>query len=394
MVATNSSSSLLPYTVRSSRTLLLHTALLQSQPDPPPKRSYKTEEARIRGSVRMLLDASLAGTSGVHNAKMHWDFSPSGTPSPCHLVSFSSAGRPSIRLRTSAVKVPGMKALHKLLQLLEAKPPKLYFVKATEEQLRTARFDAASICPGPLFPAPEPRLGYDNIGKRVKIRRTNSGTVIPPRHVRDGPKSAKKISDELETAVDAEVAADPTPPVKGPRPQIHTRRGSGLAASTVSFRHRYCTHISADHPPCLPTSHEPTFDPDAQPGKWRSDVLEEDISILRTLVMSEAAACGRVLRPRHYARHPADRFHLSACAVFEYPAFDNDSHARSCKYEPTPDVLPGTHHRVEGHAIVPMSTRRHALDLSSRRLIAASRPAATHRDRGAHALTVGVSPGL
>ncbi|KAI0692303.1 hypothetical protein C8T65DRAFT_745205 [Cerioporus squamosus] len=215
----------------------LHTALLQSQPDPPPKRSYKTEEARIRGSVRMLLDASLAGTSGVHNAKMHWGLLPFrdsvavplgvlliGWPAEYSFANLSSKG------------APGMKALHKLLQLLEAKPPKLYFVKATEEQLRTARFDAASICPGPLFPAPEPRLGYDNIGKRVKIRRTNSGTVIPPRHVRDGPKSAKKISDELETAVDAEVAADPTPPVKGPRPQIHTPQGIRLGWYETGLR--------------------------------------------------------------------------------------------------------------------------------------------------------------
>ncbi|KAI0681591.1 hypothetical protein C8T65DRAFT_704082 [Cerioporus squamosus] len=50
--------------VRSS----LHTALLCSHPERPPERSYKTEEARIRGSVRTLLDSSLdpgdkAGTS-------------------------------------------------------------------------------------------------------------------------------------------------------------------------------------------------------------------------------------------------------------------------------------------------------------------------------------------
>ncbi|KAI0682137.1 hypothetical protein C8T65DRAFT_517849, partial [Cerioporus squamosus] len=162
-------------------------------------RSYKTEEARIRGSVRTLLDSSLADTTGVANAKMRWGLLPFrnfvAVPLEVILVGWP-VQYPFANLSNKGA--PGMKALRALLKLLQANPPQLYFVKATEDQLRAARFNAASVCPGPLFPAPKPRLGYDSIGRRVKIWRDSHGAVIPPRHVRDGPRSAKKISEEVE----------------------------------------------------------------------------------------------------------------------------------------------------------------------------------------------------
>ncbi|TFK78639.1 hypothetical protein K466DRAFT_592750, partial [Polyporus arcularius HHB13444] len=215
----------------------LHTALLRTRPQPPQQRLYATEQGWIRGTVRTLMDSSLAGTSGVPDAKMYYGLLPfrdnvavplgvllCGWPVEYSFENFSDKG------------APGMKALRAVLELLEAKPPKLYFVKATEEQLRAGHFDAASVCPGPLFPAPEPKLGSDGIGKRRKIWRNNEGAAIPPRYVRDGPKSAKKITDEIEAVVDAEVAADPTPRVNGPRPQIHTPQGVRLGWFDAELR--------------------------------------------------------------------------------------------------------------------------------------------------------------
>ncbi|TFK80534.1 hypothetical protein K466DRAFT_447760, partial [Polyporus arcularius HHB13444] len=158
---------------------------------------YKTDQGRIRGSVRTLMDSSLADTSGVPHAKMHYGLLPfrDCVAVPLEVVLVGWPVKYSFA-NLSNKGAPGMKALRAMLILLQATPPQLYFVKATEDQLRAARFDARSICPGPLFPAPEPRLGNDNIGKRLKIWRSDNGVVIPPRHVRDGPKSAKKITDE------------------------------------------------------------------------------------------------------------------------------------------------------------------------------------------------------
>lgn len=125
-----------------------------------------------------------------------------------------------------------MKGMRKLLKLLQATPPKLYFVKATAEQLAAARLDPASVCPGPLFPAPPRNFGYSNIGRATRrVRRDDNGVVIPDRYVRDGPKSAKEVSDEAEAAVEEEV--EPTP---GPLPQLHTPYGVRLGCYETGWR--------------------------------------------------------------------------------------------------------------------------------------------------------------
>ncbi len=67
----------------------------------------------------------------------------------------------------------------------------MYFVRATPGQLHATRLDAAAAAPGPLFPAPVPLpyIGRSNIGRRRGVCR----------YARDGPTSAKVISEELDS---------------------------------------------------------------------------------------------------------------------------------------------------------------------------------------------------
>ncbi|TFK77836.1 hypothetical protein K466DRAFT_508041, partial [Polyporus arcularius HHB13444] len=176
----------------------LHTALLHLPPPPPREPTYKTKEGRIRGSVRARLDSSLADTSGVRNAKMRWGLLPFRDHVAVPLAVLLRGWPPEFPFDNLSNKgAPGMKALRRLLQLLEASPPQLYFVRATAEELCAAQADAASVCPGPLFPAPAPgpKLGYDSIGRQRRVARVVDGTVVPPRYLRDGPKCAKVVSD-------------------------------------------------------------------------------------------------------------------------------------------------------------------------------------------------------
>ncbi len=93
-----------------------------------------------------------------------------------------------------------------------SQPPQLRFVAATAEEVRAARLDAASACPGPLFPAPTPRYEYSNIGRRV-LRPDVDGQLTQPRYERNGPKSAKVVSDEEDGEASAGPAEEDLPPM-------------------------------------------------------------------------------------------------------------------------------------------------------------------------------------
>ncbi|KAI0695218.1 hypothetical protein C8T65DRAFT_833235 [Cerioporus squamosus] len=217
-----------------ARSSLHRAALVHPLPGPSAIPEYSTKEAEVRGTVRMLLNASLAETSGVPNAKMRWTLLSfrdrvavplevvlHGWPPEFPFMNLSRTGHVS------------MKAMRKLLELLQAKPPQLYFVKATPEQLHAAHLNPASVCPGPLFPAPAPNFGYSNIGRRPVQHDKKTGVAIPHRYVRNGPKSAKEVSDEVSAAVDAEVRPSQR---RGPLPQLHTPYGVKLGWYSTGWR--------------------------------------------------------------------------------------------------------------------------------------------------------------
>ena len=89
-----------------------------------------------------------------------------------------------------------------ILDLLTAKPPQLYFTPATEKQLRMARLTSSGILPSTLNLEcpPLPNFGRSDIGRR-HTKYDEEGSTITPRHVCDGPKSAKAIEAEPEDEI-------------------------------------------------------------------------------------------------------------------------------------------------------------------------------------------------
>ncbi len=125
---------------------------------------------------------------------------------------------PHISFQNSSDGTVTMDDIRELIGLCQKDPerpsalPALHFVAATADELRAARLDAASACPGALFPAPTPRYEYSNIGRRV-LRFDENQQLTQTRYERNGPKSAKVVSDEEDGEPSADTAEEDLPPM-------------------------------------------------------------------------------------------------------------------------------------------------------------------------------------
>lgn len=82
----------------------------------------------------------------------------------------------------------------------------IYFARVTDEEREAARCDPLSAAPGPLHLGLPEWYGRSDIKARRYRWKTNPFD-LPYRHERNGPKSAKTVSVELEAAAEAEVQA-------------------------------------------------------------------------------------------------------------------------------------------------------------------------------------------
>ncbi|RDX39806.1 hypothetical protein OH76DRAFT_1490821 [Lentinus brumalis] len=184
----------------------------------PPDNSYSSKPGAERGWLRSLLDEAIAEQTGVGDAKMQWT-----VMSFCEKVFLRFGIKlvgwpphiPFQNLSDGPVTVDDIRELIGLCERDSARPSepaKLRFVAATPEELRAARSDATRACPGPLFPPASPSHGYDNIGRRA-LRLDEDGRPTQPRYERNGPKSAKVISDEEDGEPSVNVAEEDLPPM-------------------------------------------------------------------------------------------------------------------------------------------------------------------------------------
>ncbi|KAI0738993.1 hypothetical protein C8Q80DRAFT_1275192 [Daedaleopsis nitida] len=198
-----------PHTSRRSRPLLYsplrivtHTLPLtpvgqssitqQACTDPVPKpskqrREYSTSIGAVRGEIRDMLNEFLALATGIPDVKMSYSvnsfydliFNQFGLVLrgwPPHIV---FANLSSLELTTAH--------LRELHRLLKSDPPQIFFDKATPSEVRAGWNSPSKVCPGQLFTAPTTRFENRNFKKRQTKR-----------YIRDGPKSAKEVDEELE----------------------------------------------------------------------------------------------------------------------------------------------------------------------------------------------------
>ncbi|KAI0715774.1 hypothetical protein C8T65DRAFT_694602 [Cerioporus squamosus] len=219
-----------PAAVRSS----MHAALLYPLPTPPPIPVFvrlvpgvpltmqlpEPDYSDPRGSVRLLLTELLVRATRDPCARMWWAITLFHKEVALRYGMLLYGWPPDIPFANLSTGhgSPTMAQVRRLLALLTARPqPLMYFVRATPEQMRAVQLDIAAAAPGPLYPAPVPLpyISRCDIGRRRGVCRDADGGVIPPRYIRNGPKSAKVISEELDSE-----ASGWEPVRTGPLPQM------------------------------------------------------------------------------------------------------------------------------------------------------------------------------
>ncbi|TBU51533.1 hypothetical protein BD310DRAFT_942035 [Dichomitus squalens] len=156
---------------------------------------YATNAGYVRGRLRTTLNKALQQVTGDRRAKMRY------TPEAfrkhvflCYNVKL--AGWPeNIPFRNlSSRDAPSIPDLWRLIHLAESGV--LYFTAVTREEVDAAQLSVANAVPGPLFPAPLPKVPRRDVGSR-KPRFDGGGNFVAPRHERNGPKSAAWIGEEV-----------------------------------------------------------------------------------------------------------------------------------------------------------------------------------------------------
>ncbi|KAI0760658.1 hypothetical protein C8Q74DRAFT_1372479 [Fomes fomentarius] len=145
--------------------------------------------AALKHEVRRRLDGMLVDATGARDLRMQYSVSRfckqiflayelalRGWPEHIVFQNLSSARLCDLR---------------QLLHLLKSNPPKLYFDRATPEEVGAARESELNACPGKLFPAPVHRYENRNIGRSERGH-----------HKRAGPSSAKDVDSDVEREVE------------------------------------------------------------------------------------------------------------------------------------------------------------------------------------------------
>lgn len=119
--------------------------------------------------------------------------------------------------------------LRELDRRCRANPPELFFARATREEFGAALLSYTAAAPGPLFPAPLPTFEHSNMGKRT----------VATRYERDGPTSAKEVTDE-------DVQADAKEVHTGDGLPIVNKDGTRMAWHRTGYRDLLGGELSDD----------------------------------------------------------------------------------------------------------------------------------------------------
>ncbi|KAI0323634.1 hypothetical protein GY45DRAFT_1332398 [Cubamyces sp. BRFM 1775] len=159
--------------------------------------SYATRSGRERGTLRTVLTDGLVEFTGDPRATMRWTvyrfYKDIFLRYAANLVGWP----PHIRFENlSKVSMP-TSTVNVLLRRWEKGV--MRWETPTPEELDAAAADWRTASPSPLFPEETVRYGRNDIGKQ-RERPTVDSARFPPRYVRDGAKSGRRIDseDELE----------------------------------------------------------------------------------------------------------------------------------------------------------------------------------------------------
>ncbi|KAI0362938.1 hypothetical protein BV20DRAFT_290663 [Pilatotrama ljubarskyi] len=163
--------------------------------------SYATRSGRERGMLRAVLTNGLIEFTGDPRAAMFW------TPELFRDKVFLTYGVKlvnwplDIEFTNISKMVNPTGKVRALLDAWAAPACRMRWAPISQDELIAGTFDVRSACPGPHFQDPIPKGGRNDIGKRRARATDLEPEKYPCRHVRDGPKSARYISEEQDGEV-------------------------------------------------------------------------------------------------------------------------------------------------------------------------------------------------
>ncbi|PIL36373.1 hypothetical protein GSI_00061 [Ganoderma sinense ZZ0214-1] len=161
---------------------------------------YARREMMIRSQLRQSINAELARISGCSTARMRWSLQE-------YLDDiFFGLGIRFAWVRyllfANLSRHTGLARIMHITTLWNTGV--IYFARVTPEEHEAALRDPLSAAPGPLHLGLPEWYGRSDIKAR-RYRPITNPLGLPYKYERNGPKSAKTVSDEAEAAAEAEV---------------------------------------------------------------------------------------------------------------------------------------------------------------------------------------------
>ncbi|EIW53597.1 uncharacterized protein TRAVEDRAFT_52719 [Trametes versicolor FP-101664 SS1] len=157
---------------------------------------YARKEMQLRSEVRQGLKHKLVVRVGHLDPGVSMRWTVSGLCKDIYLRHrLKLVGWPEGIVFGDLSKVTGLARIWMLVRALRS--GELTFEPITQEEYDAAKRNPLLAAPTPLHNGLRLNLGRDDIGRRRGSSKVDPA-IYPPRHVRDGPKSSKVVSDEAE----------------------------------------------------------------------------------------------------------------------------------------------------------------------------------------------------
>ncbi|KAM5542923.1 hypothetical protein V8D89_003315 [Ganoderma adspersum] len=161
---------------------------------------YARRELMLRGHLRQSINAELVSVSGCSCAEMRWSLQEY-LDEIFFRLGIKFVWVPHL-LFTNLSKHTGLARIMHITTLWNTGV--IHFARVTPEEREAALHDPLSAAPGPLHLGLPEWYGRSDIKARRHRPKTNP-LDLPYKYERNGPKSARTVSEEAEAAAEAEV---------------------------------------------------------------------------------------------------------------------------------------------------------------------------------------------
>ncbi|KAM5541992.1 hypothetical protein V8D89_004302 [Ganoderma adspersum] len=161
--------------------------------------NYARREGELKGGTRKSMDATVASMSGIPGSKMRWTLK-AYLKYVFLALRIKLVGWPPNIPFMNLSDITGLARLSRITTLWES--GRMYFAPVTDEEYLAALENPLTCSPSPLHFGLAPDLGRCDIKKRKYRPKTDPLSLRKGRYIRNGPKSARLVSQMAERRVE------------------------------------------------------------------------------------------------------------------------------------------------------------------------------------------------